>query len=144
MKKLFSNSMIASVSIFALLLLVSCSKDKLIIDEGDANKKAVGSWHLTEVNSGWISKTPLPAEKIELAIDKKQQGIIYVDGAELLRFEYRLEETTSNDLVYTVIQQSVKSKFFYIPEKGFFKLNARKLIIGDYLVADGIEYTFNR
>jgi hypothetical protein len=106
-----------------------------------ATAKAVGSWQLVSILSGWTGQSSLPTQNVELAIDDQLLAIYYEEGKEVSRYRYQLKETTSG-IRYSVVDQIGKPKF-YMQLDGNFRVNDQNLTIGDTGV-DGSDYTFKR
>jgi hypothetical protein len=126
-----------------LFMVVSCNQDEIATKKSIASKKAVGSWLLTGIKSGWTGETSPPTQKVMLVIDNQQQGIIYENEKDVLRFQYTLDENYSGLLRYSIIQQTGTSTIFYPPVRGNFRVSTKQLIIGDTGV-DGNDYIFER
>ena len=136
------SSQIALVAIF-VLSAIGCNPNEIATEKATADKKAVGQWHLVGITSGWTGKTSPPSEKVELAIDQQQQGIIYENGKQVLTYQYTLEESNSGIVRYSIIQKTGNSTIFYPPAKGNFRVSTKQLIIGDTGI-DGNDYIFER
>lgn len=142
MKNTLPGLTLSCVSVAFLFTVVGCNPDEIATKKSIASKKAVGSWLLTGITSGWTGETSPPTQKVTLVIDK-QQAIIYENEKDVLRFQYTLDENYSGLMRYSITQQTGTSTIFYPPVQGNFRVSNKQLIIGDTGV-DGNDYIFNR
>ncbi|GAB2521916.1 hypothetical protein [Spirosoma aerophilum] len=132
----------AVISTVLFFCLVSCDPNKVATEKANAYQKATGNWHLVSTTSGWTGQTTLSTEKIDMTITEQQQATIYKDAIEVSRYQFTLDKTTSETLLFTVTQQSGNSSIF-LAGGGYLKVNNKQLVI-DYTFTDGPAYTFER